>query len=227
MRKIWLHALPALVFSIGGGGGAGGPGWPRRSANRRHILGGSVTVTAAPAFVSFRLISKGVATSSSGVGVTTTWTGLSRLCKLNLYGYFSSAGAALSGGSPAVNIPTSAVLGQVATGSPSEYTPFTQSNPIGGASLLLVSRALHDRRKWLPRGYIEPGDQPGRLYHSYRQAPIRGHSTSRRKCCEPAERPVIPSYSASSVLIEAMPDTKFPRWSFCVPFMALKQHARK
>jgi len=101
------------------------------------ILGGSVTVTAAPAFVSFRLVSKGVATSSVGVGVTTTWTGLSRLCKLNLYGYFSTAGAALTGGFPAVNIPTSAVLGQVPTGSPSAYTPFTQGNPIGGASLLL------------------------------------------------------------------------------------------
>jgi hypothetical protein len=46
------------------------------------ILGGSVTVTAAPAFVSFHLISKSVAASSSGVGVTTTWTGLRRLRKL-------------------------------------------------------------------------------------------------------------------------------------------------
>lgn len=101
------------------------------------ILGGSVTVTAAPAFISFRLVSKGVATSSAGVGVTTTWTGLSRLCKLNLYGYFSSAGAALTGGSPVVSIPTSAVLGQVPTGFPSAYTPFTQNNPVGGASLLL------------------------------------------------------------------------------------------
>ena len=106
-------------------------------ARPEAILGGSVTVTAAPAFVSFRLISKGVAASSSGVGVTTTWTGLRRLCKLNLYGYFPGADAALSGGSPPVNIPTSAVLGQVPTGSPSAYTPFTQSNPIDGASLLL------------------------------------------------------------------------------------------
>lgn len=106
-------------------------------AKPSEILGGSVTVTAAPAFVSFHLVSKGVATSSAGVGVTTTWIGLSRLCKLNLYSYFSSAGAALTSGSPAVNIPTSAVLGEMATGSPSTYTPFTQSNPIGGASLLL------------------------------------------------------------------------------------------
>ena len=101
------------------------------------ILSSSVTLTAAPAFVSFRLVSEGVATGSAGVGVTTTWTGLSRLGKLNLYGYFSSSGAALTGGSPGENIPTSAVLGQVPTGSPSAYTPFTQSNPIDGASLLL------------------------------------------------------------------------------------------
>lgn len=101
------------------------------------VLGGSVTVTAAPAMVNFRLISKGVTESSSGVEVTTTWSGLRRLCKLNLYSYFSTAGAALSGGSPPVSIPTSAVLGQVPTGFPSEYTPFTQSTPIAGASLLL------------------------------------------------------------------------------------------
>jgi hypothetical protein len=107
------------------------------AARPAAVLGGSVTVSAAPAFVSFRLVSKGVATSSAGVGVTTTWRGLSRLSKLNLYGYFSSAGAALTGGSPAVNIPTSAVLGQVPTGSPAAYTPFTQNNPIGGSSLLL------------------------------------------------------------------------------------------
>jgi hypothetical protein len=103
-------------------------------------LGGSVSVTAAPAFVTFRLVPQGVAASSSGVGVTTTWTGLTRLSRLNLYGFFSGAGAALSGsGSPVVNIPSFAVLGQVLTGSPSQYTPFTQSNPVSGsgASLLL------------------------------------------------------------------------------------------
>jgi hypothetical protein len=101
------------------------------------ILGGSVTVTAAPAFVSFNLVSNGLASSSSSVGVTTTWMGLSRLSRMNLYGYFSGAEAALSGGSPAVSIPSSAVLGQMPAGFPSSYTPFTQSNPIAGASLLL------------------------------------------------------------------------------------------
>jgi hypothetical protein len=51
---------------------------------------------------------------------------------------FSSSVAALTGGTPAVNIPTSAVLGQVATGSPLTYTPFTHGNPMSGASLLLL-----------------------------------------------------------------------------------------
>jgi hypothetical protein len=124
---LYLRTARATAQAVRVGQGRAGP---------VAILGGSVTVTAAPAFGSFRLISKGVAASSSGLG-TTTWTGLRRLCKLNLYGYFPGADAALSGGSPPLNIPTSAVLGQVPTGSPSAFTPFPQSNPIGGASLLL------------------------------------------------------------------------------------------
>jgi hypothetical protein len=70
--------------------------------------------------------------------VTTTWTGVSRLARLNLYGYFPGAGSALAGGSPPVNIPSSAVLGQVPAGAPSSFTPFTQSNPAGGASAGLL-----------------------------------------------------------------------------------------
>lgn len=125
---LYLRApgAPAQVVRVGQGG-----------AKPPAILGGSVTVTAAPAFVSFNLVSRGVAASSSGVGVTTTWTGLSRLSRLNLYGYFLSAGAALTGASPGANIPTSAILGQVPSGLPSTYTSFTHSNPISGASLLL------------------------------------------------------------------------------------------
>jgi hypothetical protein len=128
-----------LLFSFGTVRGMAqvvrvGQGGPKPAA----VLGGSVTISVAPAFMSFLLVSKGVAASSSGVGVTTTWTGLSRLCKLNLYGYFSNPGAALTGGTPAVNIPTTAVLGQVPTGSALTYTPFTRSNPASGASLLLL-----------------------------------------------------------------------------------------
>jgi hypothetical protein len=58
------------------------------------------------------------------------------------HGYFSSSGAAPTGGSPVVNIPSSAVLGQVTTGLPVTYTPFTLSNPMSGASLLLLREFL-------------------------------------------------------------------------------------
>jgi hypothetical protein len=66
-------------------------------------------------------------------------------CTINLYGYFSNAAAALSGGgSPVVNIPSSEVLGQVPTGSPTSFTSFTQSAPLGGAgaSLLLFTQSF-------------------------------------------------------------------------------------
>jgi hypothetical protein len=99
--------------------------------------GGSVTVTAAPALLTFQLISAGVAGADSSVVVATTWTAQSRLCALNLYGYFSTADAALAGDRPRINIPSAAVLGRVSTGPARRYTPFTQSNPVAGASLLL------------------------------------------------------------------------------------------
>ena len=106
----------------------------------------ALSVSASPASVSFQLQSKGVATGSSAVAVTTTWGGAVCLatCTIKLYGYFSNANAALSGGSPVVNIPTSEVLGQVTTGTPTTFTSFTQSGPLGGAgaSLLLFTQTF-------------------------------------------------------------------------------------
>jgi len=106
----------------------------------------SLSISVTPSNVSFQLVSKGVATGSTPVGITTSWGGTLCLltCTVNVYGYFTSANAALSGGSPIVNIPSSAVLGQVSTGIPTSYTAFTQSNPFGGAgaSLELVSQSF-------------------------------------------------------------------------------------
>jgi hypothetical protein len=139
MKKIGL-VLCLFLCAATGKAGAQAVRVGRSEVRPGAALGGSVSVTATPAFVTFQLVAQGVAASSSGVDVTTTWTGLTRLSRLNLYGFFSSAGAALSGGgAPVVNIPSFAVLGQVLTGSPLRYTPFTQSNPLSGvgASLLL------------------------------------------------------------------------------------------
>jgi len=99
----------------------------------------SLTISVSPASVNFNLVSGGISNGSSSIAVTTTWGGSICLftCTINLYAYFADANAALSGGAPAVNIPSSEVLGQVTTGTPTTFTPFTQSNPVGGAGASL------------------------------------------------------------------------------------------
>ncbi|HEV2135683.1 MAG TPA: hypothetical protein VGR47_15715 [Terracidiphilus sp.] len=105
----------------------------------------SLTVSATPAFVNFNLVSGGIASGSNAVAITTSWNknSCSSGCTITLYAYFANSGSALSGGSPAVSIPSSAVLGQVPSGTPTGFTPFTQSSPIGGggASLQLYQQS--------------------------------------------------------------------------------------
>jgi hypothetical protein len=106
---------------------------------------GSLSVSATPGLVYFNLVSGGVSSGSSAVAITTSWdkNSCSTGCTVTLYAYFASSGSALSGGSPAVRIPSSAVLGQVPGGTPASFTPFTQSSPIGGggASLQLYQQS--------------------------------------------------------------------------------------
>jgi hypothetical protein len=106
------------------------------------ITAGTLSISATPGTVNFVLVSKGAATGSSGVTIATTWNVIGVLPTLNVYGYFSSATAALTDGKvPANLIPSSAVLGQMTTGVPTSYTAFTQTVPAGGASagLMLVN----------------------------------------------------------------------------------------
>lgn len=93
----------------------------------------SLTVSASPSSVRFNLVSGGVASGSSAIQITTNWGGSLCLltCTINMYAYFSNANAALSGGTDF--IPSSEVLGQVTTGTPTTFTPFTETNPFGGA----------------------------------------------------------------------------------------------
>jgi hypothetical protein len=107
-------------------------------------LSESLTVAATPATVTFVLIPGGTATGNAPVAVTTTWILSASRTSVTLVGYFSSATAALSGGSPVVNIPTSEVLGQVTTGTPTTFTAFTQTAPLGpaGAGLTLFTQAI-------------------------------------------------------------------------------------
>jgi len=114
------------------------------SVTLNAVLSESLTVAATPSTVSFTLVAGGTATGSAPVAITTTWVMASGRANVVLDGYFSSTTAALSGGSPTVNIPTSEVYGQMTTGTPTSYTAFTQSGVVGTASagLTLFTQAL-------------------------------------------------------------------------------------
>jgi hypothetical protein len=108
-------------------------------------LGESLTVAASPTAVTFALVSGGTATGNIPVAMTTTWILSGSRTTVTLVGYFASATAALSdGGSPAVDIPTSELLGQVTTGTPTTFTAFTATAPLGpaGAGLTLFTQAI-------------------------------------------------------------------------------------
>jgi hypothetical protein len=106
-------------------------------------LGELLTVSATPATVNFTLAAGATATGSVPVAITTTWLLNATRATVVLDGYFASATAALTDGA-AHNIPTSDVLGQVTTGTPTTFTAFTQTAALGpaGAGLTLFSQAI-------------------------------------------------------------------------------------
>jgi hypothetical protein len=103
----------------------------------------SITVVAVPNTVLFNLAAGGVANGSTPVSITTVWILGPTRTSLKLYGSFDSASAALTDGG-GDNIPSANVLGQVTTGSPINFTAFTQTTPFGaaGAGLLLFSQPI-------------------------------------------------------------------------------------
>jgi hypothetical protein len=100
-------------------------------------MGDTLTLTATPSAVSFTLQHGATATGSAGVVIVTSYGGLNLFFSLNLYGYFASSTAALSGGTPVAYIPTSCVLGQMTTGNPTSFTAFTSTTVFGGAGASL------------------------------------------------------------------------------------------
>lgn len=113
-------------------------------------LNESLTVAATPSNVNFTLLSGGIATGSAPVAMTTSWILKNSRTTVSLIGYFSSASAALSDGATTpTNIPTSEVLGQVTTGTPTSYTAFTQTAALGpaGAGLTLFTQTISNTNR--------------------------------------------------------------------------------
>jgi hypothetical protein len=82
---------------------------------------------------------------TSPVAITTNWVLSASRSAVTLVGCFASATVALTDGATTPNnIPSSEVLGQMTTGTPTAFTAFTQIAPLGsaGAGLILFRRAL-------------------------------------------------------------------------------------
>jgi hypothetical protein len=103
----------------------------------------SITLTATPSALTLNLAPGGISSGSLPVAITTTWVLGATRSQLNVYGSFSSPGAALTDGM-GDNIPSANILGQVSTGVPIAASPFSQSSPFAGsgASLKLVAQAI-------------------------------------------------------------------------------------
>ena len=117
---------------------------PRRVAVQPNLVCVfcSITISPTPTAVSFSLVKSGTVVGSAPVVITTTLAGFALITNVSLYGYFSSASVALTdGASTPNNIPSSAVLGQMTTGSLPSFTAFTGSPALGpaGAGLTLFS----------------------------------------------------------------------------------------
>ena len=109
------------------------------------VLAETLSISASPSTVNFTLAQGSTATASAPVVILTNWLVLPTRANLVLDGFFSSSSAALTdGASTPDNIPTSAVLGKVSTGTPTAFTAFTQTAVLGpaGAGLSLFTVAL-------------------------------------------------------------------------------------
>ncbi|MGI4853883.1 MAG: hypothetical protein ACRYF4_07560 [Janthinobacterium lividum] len=104
----------------------------------------SLSISTSVSSVNFALIPGGTANGSVPIGITTSWVLAQGRANVVLDAYFLSSTGALTGGTPVVSLPSSTVYGLMATGTPTAYTPFTQSAALGtaGGGLTLFTQAL-------------------------------------------------------------------------------------
>jgi hypothetical protein len=110
------------------------------SANLPQSLSISITSGAA---VNFALAPNAAADGDVPVVVRSTWNlNPGQTGAVSLYGYFDVPASALNDGTD--DIPTSWVEGRMTTGTPTSYTAFAQTNPVGpaGGSLALFTEAI-------------------------------------------------------------------------------------
>lgn len=94
--------------------------------------------------VNFTLLNNAVANGDTASTIQTSWNlNPGTTTDVKLFGYFDTPTVALTDGA-GNDIPSSKVEGRMSTGSPTSYTAFSQTNPLGpaGGSLLLFSEGI-------------------------------------------------------------------------------------
>jgi hypothetical protein len=103
----------------------------------------SIAVTSGST-VNFTLAENSTAGGDVPAVIQTSWNlNPGQTGSISLFGYFNTPASALTDGG-GNNIPSSWVEGQVTTGTPTTYTAFSQTNPVGpaGGSLALYTEAI-------------------------------------------------------------------------------------
>ena len=102
---------------------------------RPELSLGNLSLTASPSTINMSLTPHGLSAPSPTLTITNQ-VGLTALGTFSLWGYFSSTNALASTAGDV--IPSSAVLMKCPSGTPTSYTPFTQSSPWSGGSSVLI-----------------------------------------------------------------------------------------
>lgn len=104
---------------------------------RPHLVcvGCTLTVGVSPSTLTFTLVQGGIAPGNLALTIVSSLTGAATVTgTVNLYAYFASSTAALTGTLSAADVlPSSAILGRCTTGLPTTFTPFTQTSPFSGS----------------------------------------------------------------------------------------------
>ena len=115
------------------------------NVNLSAVLAQSITISVTSgSTVNFTLAENAPAGGDVPAVIQTSWNlNPGQTGAVSLYGYFNTPAQALTDGG-GNDIPSSWVEGQMATGSPTTYTAFTQTNPVGpaGGSLALFSEVI-------------------------------------------------------------------------------------
>lgn len=115
------------------------------SVNMSAVLAQSISISVTSgSTVNFTLATNGTAGGDVPAVIQTTWNlNPGQTGSVSLFGYFNTPASAMTDGG-GNNIPSSWVEGQMATGTPTSYTAFTQTNPVGpaGGSLALYTEAI-------------------------------------------------------------------------------------